>query len=118
MGAHLERVDDGSLSALLSGDSAVLVLAKSDCGSCAEYEEVIEQLLAQRPALQQLRWGHLVLDAPGSRQFKVANPWLRDVDVLPHTVLYRAGAIIDRFSASTKWILLERLKQHDLIPSG
>ena len=118
MGAHLEHVDDGSLPALLSEDSAVLVLAKSDCGSCAEYEGVIEELLSQRPALQTLRWGHMVLNAPGSRQFKVSNPWLRDVDALPHTVLYRAGAIIDRFSASTKWILLERLQQHHLIPNG
>lgn len=107
MSAGFSYVDDASIESVVGAPHGVLVLAKDDCGSCASYETEIRGLLEQG-LLGDLVVGKLMLTQPGSREFKRANPWLRDVADLPYTVLYSSGEKIDEFAASKGFYLLER----------
>lgn len=100
-------IDDDTLERVVHAPHGALVLAKDDCDNCAAYEAEIRRLQEQG-ALGDLVVGKLVLTQPGSRRFKRENPWLRDVDVLPYTLLYASGEKVDEFAASRGTYLLER----------
>ena len=106
---HLLRVNDQNLKDVVEADLGVLILAKSDCGYCASYEQDILQLIG-RGKLQGVTIGKLVLDAPGSGRFKRDNPWLAGLKTLPYTLLYRKGERVDEFSASKGLYLLEKIE--------
>ena len=40
----------------------------------------------------------MLLDKGGLASFKRASPWLADVDVLPYTLIYRAGGKLAEFA--------------------
>jgi hypothetical protein len=107
MGAFI-AITDATLPSLLAAERAVLILAKSDCAYCVRYTAEIEALLA-RGSLRDVLIGKLILDRPGSSGFKRENPWLAALDVVPFTLLYRAGRPVDAFAASRAAYLLERL---------
>ncbi len=115
--AGLTAVTDQNLEQLISAERAVLVLGKSDCGNCAAYEEDIERL-QDTGRLTGVVAGKIVLDHPGSSHFKQTNQWLRDVDHLPYTLLYRQGAKVDEFAASRGAYLLERLVDAGLLDTS
>lgn len=100
-------VDDETVGGVVEAPHGVLVLAKDDCDSCAAYEQEIRGM-EEEGRLGDLVVGKLVLTQPGSRQFKRANPWLREVDFLPYTLLYADGERVDEFAASRGSYLLER----------
>ena len=104
----MNAITDQNLDQLISAERAVLVLGKSDCGNCAAYEEDIERL-QEGGRLTGVAAGKMVLDKPGSSHFKQTNQWLRNVDHLPYTLLYRHGAKVDEFATSRGGYLLERL---------
>ena len=105
--ASLLYVDDDTLSSVVDAPHGALVLAKDDCENCADYEAEIRRL-QERGLLGDLVVGKLLLTQPGCGQFKRNNPWLRDVDFLPYTLLYASGEKIDEFPASKGMYLLER----------
>ena len=100
-------VDDETVASVINAPRGALILAKDGCGSCAEYEAEIERLQA-RALLGDLVVGKLMLTQPGCRLFKRANPWLREVDFLPYTLLYERGEKVDEFAASKGAYLLDR----------
>jgi hypothetical protein len=100
-------VEDDTLEQVVAAPHGALVLAKGDCENCAAYERDIRRL-QEGGLLGDLIVGKLVLTQPGCRRFKRENPWLRDVDVLPYTLLYARGQKVDEFAASRGTYLLER----------
>jgi len=100
-------VDDDTVERVVGAAHGALVLAKDDCDNCAAYEAEIRRLLEQGH-LGDLVVGKVVLTQPGCRGFKRANPWLRNVDFLPYTLLYANGEKVDEFAASKGTYLLER----------
>ena len=100
-------VDDETLDGVVRARHGALVLAKDDCENCAAYEAEIRRL-QERGVLGDIVVGKLVLTQPGCRRFKRENPWLRDVDFLPYTLLYSSGEKVDEFAASRATYLLER----------
>ena len=100
-------VDDATVDSVVNARCGALVLAKDDCDNCAAYEAEIRRL-QEAGQLCDLVVGKLVLTQPGSREFKRSNPWLRDVDFLPYTLLYASGEKVDEFAASKGMYLLER----------
>jgi len=105
----LPVITDQSLREILAAERAVLVLTKTGCGYCAGYEDDIRNLLS-RGQLQGAVVGKMILDQPGSSQFKRDNPWLRNLEFLPYTLLYRKGIKVDEFAASKGPYLLERFE--------
>jgi hypothetical protein len=105
--ASVFYVDDATVDRVVNARYGALVLAKDDCDNCAAYEAEIRRL-QEAGQLDDLVVGKLVLTQPGSREFKRSNPWLRDVDFLPYTLLYASGEKVDEFAASKGMYLLER----------
>ena len=89
-------MDDDTVASVVGAPHGALVLAKDDCENCAAYEAEIRRLQEQG-LLGDLVVGKLLLTQPGCGQFKRNNPWLRDVDFLPYTLLYASGKKIDEF---------------------
>jgi hypothetical protein len=100
-------VDDDTVERVIGARHGALVLAKDDCDNCAAYESQIRRL-QEDGQLGDLVVGKIVLTQPGSRDFKRANPWLRELDFLPYTVLYASGEKVDEFPGSKGTYLLER----------
>jgi hypothetical protein len=100
-------VNDETVDSVLGARHGALVLAKDDCDNCAAYEAEIRDL-QEGGKLGDLVVGKMVLTQPGCREFKRTNLWLREVDVLPYTLLYASGEKVDEFAASKGTYLLER----------
>lgn len=103
-------VTDHNLDALLRAERMALILARSNCNRCALYRSDIERL-QQSGALAGATIGVLILDQPGTSLFKRDNLWLRSVDFLPYSLLYRHGQRVDGFAGARGRILLDRIRR-------
>lgn len=101
-------VTDENVEMVTGAERGVLILAEDSCAACRSYGEDMNGL-EERGRLEGVVIGKMVLDKPGSGRFKRDNPWLRDVDVLPYTIVYKRGRKIDEFAASRGSYLLERI---------
>jgi hypothetical protein len=106
--ADILIITDANLDEVRNADLGVLILTKTDCGYCAQYQQEITAL-RERGRLQGPIIGKILLDRPGSLGFKRDNAWLAGVTHLPYTLVYRHGARIDEFDASKGSYLAERV---------
>lgn len=107
----VEMVTRESWKEFLASPVAVLMLAKTDCGSCAAWTEELNAFLASGEAPEGVRFGKLYLDKPGLIEFKKGNPWIAELDVLPFNVIYVAGERMKSFAGSGVDRLLSRLRR-------
>src|SRR5262245_66385540 len=112
-------VNDDTVDNVVDARHGALVLAKDDCDNCAAYEAEIRDL-QEGGKLGDLVVGKMVLTEPGCREFKRTNRWLRNVDVLPYTLLYASGEKADELAAADGDYLLERAedggaREHDAV---
>lgn len=105
MGAMV-AIDGKNWEAFVGQPTAVLVLGKSDCAACAAWSDELEAWLAGG---SDVPVGKLLLDQPGLLSFKKANAWIKDIDVLPTTLVYKAGAIHKQFAGGGISRLIPRL---------
>lgn len=110
--SRLELLDGASLATFLATPVAVLMLGKSDCEACARWTAELEEFLAQDERWWHVRFGKLLLDQRGLADWKRANPWLAELDLLPANVIYRAGERASTFAGSGVSRLVNRLVQH------
>jgi hypothetical protein len=78
---------------------------------CNEFTDELNGFLAADQTYGDVRFGKILLDRGGLAGFKRANPWLADVDVLPYTVIYRAGAKVAAFAGGGIARLESRLER-------
>lgn len=115
--AGLQIVKDANLREVIGAPRAVLVIGKSDCGHCIQYErEIVE--LRERGEFEGVAIGKLLLDAPGAPRFKRDNPWLASLDALPHTLIFVDGKHVENFAASRASYLQERLEAVAAAPAA
>ena len=105
----ITTITDRNLGELVGHDRAVLILSKSDCGSCASYAAEIEER-QETGELADVAVGKLVLDAPGAGKFKLKNPWIGKLKTLPYTLLFVDGKPVEHFAASKASYLVEKLE--------
>ena len=105
----LVPVTDQNWREFTSGD-AVLVLGKTTCRACERLAGEIEAELAAH-AWQWPIVGKAVLDKPGLSEFKQANAWLQEVDVLPYVVVYQHGSKADAGGGSSL-VRLQAMLEH------
>ncbi len=98
MTKRLEQIDGGNWRDFLQAPVAVLMLGKSDCDHCNEYTQELHEFLATDQVYGDIRFGKILLDRGGLVSFKRANPWIAEVDVLPYTLIYRAGEKVAEFA--------------------
>jgi hypothetical protein len=108
---RLEAIDAGSWEEFVASGTAVLVLGKSDCPACASWTEELEAHLEDPSRGPQVRFGKILLDTPGLAGFKRANPWVAELDVLPHTEIYVAGQRAKGFAGGGVGRLDARLRR-------
>jgi hypothetical protein len=87
------------------------MLGKSDCEHCHEFTEELHTFLAADRTYADVRFGKILLDRGGLVSFKRANPWLADVDVLPYTLIYKAGEKVAEFAGGGIGRLESRLQR-------
>ncbi|MFO0748314.1 MAG: hypothetical protein U1F43_22025 [Myxococcota bacterium] len=111
MGTELEMVDGQTWRDFVKSDVAVLMLGKSDCEACARWTEELTTWLAGETGVSGVRFGKMLLDQKGLTDFKRENgAWLKDVDVLPFNLIYRAGTLEEELRRQRLERLTNRLK--------
>lgn len=96
--SRLETLGPTTWQDLVAAPRAVLVLGKSDCDNCARWSAELSEWLAAGDRWPSVRFGKLMLDTPGLVAFKRANPWVAELEMLPHTVIYKDGDIVKQFA--------------------
>lgn len=81
------------------------MLGKTGCEPCKIWTETLAN--QGHEIAGGIRVGTLLLDAPGLGQFKIANPWVALVDVLPFNVLYINSERVSEWSGGS----IERLQK-------
>jgi hypothetical protein len=81
---------------------AILMLGKTNCKAC---EEWTVELTNYTPPTG-VRVGKILLDTPGLARFKIAQPWISEVDILPFNAIFVAGELKKQWAGSG----LERLQ--------
>jgi len=102
----LEAIDGTNWRDFVNAPLAVLMLGKSDCEACNEWTQELTTHLEGTDELDDVRFGKMLLDQRGLTDFKKANPWLKDVDVLPFNVIFQQGEAKKNFAGKG----VERLK--------
>jgi hypothetical protein len=105
----VEMVTRENWREFLASPFAVLMLAKTDCDRCAAWTEELNAFLGRGEAPAGVRFGKLYLDKPGLIEFKKANPWIAELDVLPFNVIYSSGEQVKSFAGSGVDRLRKRL---------
>ncbi len=95
----IQHIDDSNFEAFMEHDRVALLLTRSTCGNCVNYTQEIQELI-EKGRLEDLHIGKVILDQAGSVKLKKANPWIKDLDFVPYTVLYDKGQKVEEFAAS------------------
>ena len=109
------NITDDNLDSFLRNERSVLILGRSNCNRSITYQDEIRRFMANG-ALAGTAVGVLMLDQPGTSQFKRDNLWLMSVDLLPYTLVYRRGMRIDGFAGHRGHVLLDRTRR--MAPAG
>ena len=108
--ASLEAVDNKNWREFVASPRSVLMLGKSDCAACASWTEELEAFLASDEEWKDVRFGKILLDRPGLIDFKRANPWIAELDVLPFNQIYASGERGKSFAGGGIERLVNRLR--------
>jgi hypothetical protein len=108
--SRLEKLEGTTWRDFVRAPLAILVLGKSDCEACSAWTREIEQFLESDQDWRRARFGKILLDERGLSDFKRANPWLTEVDVLPFTRIYVDGEPAKSFAGAGIDRLLSRLR--------
>ena len=108
-GQALEELGPKNWAELTEAPLAVMMLGKSDCAACKTWQGELEEWLASGQAPEDVRFGKLLIAQPGLVDFKRANEWLREVDVLPFNLIYQNGESKKKFAGSGLSRLTNRL---------
>lgn len=112
--ARLERLGSDDWKSLSDHPLAVLILTKTDCPLCHEWQQTLSGFFHEGGAdwTRGVRFGALSLDQPGSLEFKRSNPWIKDrVRFLPFNIIYTDGRITAAFAGGHLRRLARLLKR-------
>lgn len=108
--SRLEAIDAKNWREFVDSPRAVLMIGKSDCEACASWTKELEAFLESDQEWKDVRFGKILLDRPGQIDFKRANPWIAELDVLPFNQIYAAGERKKSFAGSGVERLVNRLR--------
>lgn len=110
MSERLEAVDAKNWREFVAAPLSVLMLGKSDCEACAAWTAELTAFLAGDDEWKDVRFGKILLDRPGLVDFKRANPWIAELEVLPFNQIYVSGERSKSFAGSGIERLVNRLR--------
>ena len=65
-----------------------------------------------KPAPDGARFGKLILETPGLGRFKIAQPWVSEIDVLTFNAIYVDGERVKEWAGSNISRLTNRLNRY------
>lgn len=107
---RIEKLEGDRWREFIRAPVAVLVLGKSDCEACSAWSRELETFLEKDQEWRDVRFGKILLDERGLIDFKRANPWIAELDVLPFTQIYTAGERSKSFAGGGIERLVNRLR--------
>lgn len=113
--ANLEILDADVFAGFSENPSRILILSKSDCQACKQWQEELETALAAGDLAISLPIGKLNLDQRGLGDFKKENEWLKEITDLPFNVIYKDGQIEKKWAGGKVDRLLNRLRGLSLV---
>ena len=108
---EIESLDHTTWEEFLQLPVAVLILGKNGCQACTDWTVQLNNWFASDTAPANVRFGKILLDAPGMSRFKLAQPWVSFVDILPFNAIFSQGERITEWSGGTLTGLQNRLKR-------
>ena len=91
----------------LNSGTTVLILGNSGCAACEEWK--LE--LSQWEATQDIRIAEIRLNQPHFGSFKLAHPWVADIDILPFNAIFVEGEMVEQWAGGSLSHLEERLQR-------
>ena len=110
----IEVLNADNLAEFESNQDRVLILGKSDCQNCKNWQAELNEALEGGQFEAPVPIGKLDLDQRGLGAFKKGNPWLLDVKDLPFNVIYRGGEIQKSYAGGGLERLTNRLARLEL----
>ena len=107
---ELELLDQKSWEEFLSAPIAVLILSKNDCQACEDWTEELNTWFGSGPVPENVRFGKLLLDTPGIGRFKLAQPWVSEIDILPFNAIFINGERVQEWAGGNLPLLQNRLE--------
>jgi len=89
-----------------------LELLDRGCAACETWTEDLSAYLGSDEAPEQVRFGKLLLDTPGLGRFKIAQPWVAEVDVLPYNAIFVNGERVKEWAGGNIDRLVNRLNRY------
>ena len=108
---ELESIDRKSWEEFLEAPVAVLMLGKNDCQACADWTGELNDWFSSGDAPDDVRFGKILLDTPGMGRFKIAQPWVSEVDILPYNAIYINGERVKDWAGGKLSRLQNRLER-------
>ena len=108
---ELESIDRKSWEEFLKAPVAVLMLGKTDCQACADWTGELNEWFSSGDAPDDVRFGKILLDTPGMGRFKIAQPWVSEVDILPYNAIYINGERVKDWAGGKLSRLQNRLER-------
>lgn len=68
--------------------------------------------MIEKQAPDGARFGKLILETPGLGRFKIAHPWVSEIDVLPFNAIYVDGERVKEWAGSNISRLTNRLNRY------
>lgn len=99
--ATMEQLDEGTWEKFLSAPLAVLMLSKKQCISCTQLNEELSNWLSSGTGPLQARFGKVMLDDPGMSRFKLAQPWISHIDIMPFMAIFVHGERVSEWGGGT-----------------
>lgn len=110
--AELEILGRNDWEDFLSSPLSVLMLGKNGCASCEQWTSDLQEWFDSGESPDGVRFGKLILDTPGLGRFKIAHPWVSEVDVLPFNAIYVDGERVKEWAGGNLLRLTNRLNRY------
>lgn len=111
---ELKILNAENLDAFTDQEHRVLVLGKSSCNACNQWQAEIEEAMGSGD-FPEIPIGKLNLDQRGLADFKRDNEWLKEIKDLPFNVIYKSGARVKSYTGAGVGRLVNRLQKLELI---
>lgn len=111
----LQILDAENFASFCEHPNRVLILSKSNCPACQQWQAELESEIAQGTFPAKIRMGKLNLDQPGLSRFKKDSPWLKEVTDLPYNVIYQGNELLKKWPGGGTGRLITRLRNAGLI---
>lgn len=106
-GEIMELLDSENLEDFFSAPVVVLMLGKSGCSACEIWTSTLNEWIVP----EGVRLGKILLDAPGLGHFKIAHPWIAEIDILPYNAIFIKGEMKENWAGGGITRLENRLNR-------